>query len=204
MKKFLFIVVVVCRLVGLGESAHAAQPPINQADINRLNAVSEKVEQFIKDFNDQNVSATTLASSSMQLSVALDDVVKSNFNNKVGAEYDKASRGVQESAGKLKMVIDTLQSILAAKDEVRYRQFLKDFNAAHKDYQDKAAAWNDAVTTVNQSQANPYLWILIATGAFAVVAWAWALVKRDVRAVVQQAKKQVAIASLLPPAAPIT
>ena len=199
MKKFIVITIVaMVGFVGLGQPVHAEQQVVNQVDINRLNTAGEKLEKFVKDFNNQSVSAATLTRSSAQLSVALDDVVKGHFNTGVGPEYDKASQDVQVSARKLKAVIDTLQSILAAKDEARYKQFAKDFNVAYKDYQSKVDAWNDAVTVSNQNRSNPYLWMLIVTGVVAAVVWAWALVKRDVRVVVQQAKKQVAIASLWP------
>ncbi len=187
--------------------SHTNSQPINQDDISRLDRVDQKLNKFLKVYQEDSATVREVREAAIDARLELDTLKGVQFSKGLGDGYLKAADGIKAKAGELAELLKQLVTSLRSSNDAQTKEFLNKqfpdkFNNALKEYHAAIEALNKAVDEANKSQARTHNLLYLGQVAVAVIvavaAFVWAFRKKEPTASLTKARRLFAYCSVVP------
>lgn len=187
--------------------SHTNSQPINQDDISRLDRVDQKLNKFLKVYQEDSATVREVREAAIDARLELDTLKGVQFSKGLGDGYLKAANGIKAKAGELAELLKQIVTSLRSSNDAQTKEFLNKqfpdkFNNALKEYHAAIEALNKAVDEANKSQARTHNLLYLGQVAVAVIvavaAFVWAFRKKEPTASLTKARRLFAYCSVVP------
>lgn len=187
--------------------SHTNSQPINQDDISRLDRVDQKLNKFLKVYQEDSATVREVREAAIDARLELDTLKGVQFSKGLGDGYLKAADGIKAKAGELAELLKQLVTSLRSSNDAQTKEFLNKqfpdkFNNVLKEYHAAIEALNKAVDEANKSQVRTHNLLYLGQVAVAVIvavaAFVWAFRKKEPTASLTKARRLFAYCSVVP------
>lgn len=200
MKNFIKpLVLALVIVLGFGVAPQAHAEYVNQKDIDILNQVYSKVNNFNSVFDSPSSTVADVQTAAATAEGSLDELANHSFSTGLGSTYTAKANEVKTAATDLKSKLAAVVASATSENSTTYESDLTAYNQSLNDFDSAVKAVDASIEESNTQGGLLYMVALISTAVLTVASLVWSLMKKPFQPEqITRAKRQVFIASLWP------